>query len=53
MWIGIFEDNSADDQDGEFPSRRDLLNGQEVLDKMNGEKAFFLQTVIMHGFILY
>ena len=38
----IFEDNFSEDQDGEFPSHWDLINGQGVLNKMNNEEAFLL-----------
>lgn len=38
----IFEDNFSEDADGEFPSHWDLINGQGVLNKMQGEESFFL-----------
>ncbi len=38
----IFEDNFSQDQDGEFPSHWDLINGQGVLNKLNNEEAFYL-----------
>lgn len=33
----LFEDNFADDRDGEFPSHWELRAGQGVLNKLNGE----------------
>ena len=33
----IFDDNFKDDQDGEFASHWDLINGQAVLNKFNGD----------------
>jgi len=38
----LFEDNFADDQDGEFPAHWILQAGQAVINKINGEQAFFL-----------
>jgi hypothetical protein len=38
----LFEDNFADDQDGEFPSKWDLAAGQAVLNRINGELALFI-----------
>lgn len=38
----IFEDNFSEDADGEFPTHWDLINGQGVLNKLQGEEAFFL-----------
>lgn len=38
----IFDDNFADDQDGEFPAHWKLNKGQAVINKTNGEQAFFL-----------
>jgi len=38
----LFEDNFAEDQDGEFPSHWELKSGQAVLNKMGGDKAFML-----------
>ena len=38
----IFEDNFSTDQDGEFPSHWDLINGQGVLNKRDNEEAFYL-----------
>jgi len=38
----LFEDNFMDDQDGEFPAEWKLEKGQAVLNKINGEPAFFL-----------
>ncbi len=38
----IFEDNFQEDQDGEFPSHWDLLNGQGILNKMDNQETFFL-----------
>ncbi|MDP4218414.1 MAG: OmpA family protein [Bacteroidota bacterium] len=39
----IFEDNFADDQDGEFPAHWKLGKGQAIINKVNGgEQAFFL-----------
>lgn len=38
----LFEDNFMDDQDGEFPAKWDLLNGQGVVNKIKNEPAFFL-----------
>lgn len=38
----LFEDNFADDQDGEFPAHWELQSGQAVLNKINNEPAFFL-----------
>jgi OOP family OmpA-OmpF porin len=39
----IFEDNFADDQDGEFPAHWILNKGQGVVNKVNGaDQAFFL-----------
>jgi outer membrane protein OmpA-like peptidoglycan-associated protein len=38
----IFEDNFADDQDGEFPAHWKLEKGQAIINKIKGENAFFL-----------
>jgi outer membrane protein OmpA-like peptidoglycan-associated protein len=38
----IFEDDFRDDQDGEFPAHWTLENGQAIVNKVNGEPAFFL-----------
>ena len=38
----LFEDNFQGEQDGEFPSKWDLEKGQAVLNKVNGELAFFI-----------
>lgn len=38
----IFEDDFRDDQDGEFPARWKLDNGQALVNKVGGEPAFFL-----------
>ncbi len=38
----IFEDNFTEDQDGEFPSHWDLINGQGVLNKREDGEAFYL-----------
>ena len=39
----LFEDNFADDQDGEFPAHWELKSGQAVLNKTpTGEEALFL-----------
>ncbi|MBS1598940.1 MAG: OmpA family protein [Bacteroidetes bacterium] len=38
----LFEDNFADEQDGEFPSHWKLQSGQAVINKLNNEQAFFL-----------
>jgi OOP family OmpA-OmpF porin len=38
----LFEDNFADDQDGEFPSHWELTNGQAILNKIQGAPALFL-----------
>jgi OmpA-OmpF porin, OOP family len=38
----LFEDHFTDDQDAEFPSHWELLNGQGQLNKIGGEEAVFL-----------
>jgi outer membrane protein OmpA-like peptidoglycan-associated protein len=38
----LFEDHFADDQDGEFPIHWELIAGQAVLNKNNGEEALYL-----------
>ena len=38
----IFEDQFTDGQDGEFPPHWELLKGQAVLNKINGEEVFSL-----------
>jgi OOP family OmpA-OmpF porin len=38
----LFEDHFQDEQDGEFPSRWQLKNGQAVMNKLDGQPAFFL-----------
>jgi len=38
----LFEDNFADDQDGEFPAKWNLESGQGVLNKLNDELCFSL-----------
>jgi OOP family OmpA-OmpF porin len=38
----IFEDNFADDQDGEFPTHWKLGSGQAILNKIKGDEAFCL-----------
>ena len=38
----LFEDNFVDDQDGEFPAHWTLEAGQGVVNKVKGEKAFFM-----------
>jgi outer membrane protein OmpA-like peptidoglycan-associated protein len=38
----LFEDHFTGEADGEFPSRWELLSGQGVLNKMNGEEDFTL-----------
>lgn len=38
----IFEDNFTDDMDGEFPAHWELSAGQAIINKVNGEKAFYL-----------
>lgn len=38
----IFEDNFSEDQDGEFPSHWDLIQGQAILNKLKGEESFYL-----------
>lgn len=38
----IFDDNFADDQDGEFPAHWKLNKGQAVINKVQGEQAFLL-----------
>ncbi|HTS44515.1 MAG TPA: OmpA family protein [Puia sp.] len=38
----LFEDNFSDDQDGEFPAHWQLLSGQGVINKINGEPALML-----------
>ncbi|HEY4334959.1 MAG TPA: OmpA family protein, partial [Puia sp.] len=38
----IFDDNFADDADGEFPAHWSLEKGQAVVNKVSGTQAFFL-----------
>lgn len=38
----VFEDGFTDDQDGEFPAHWKLDAGQGVVNKVNGQPAFFL-----------
>lgn len=38
----LFADDFTEDMDGEFPSHWNLSSGQAVLNKINGEEAFFL-----------
>lgn len=38
----VFEDPFTEDQDGEFPSHWKLEKGQAIINKINGEQAFFL-----------
>ena len=38
----LFEDNFVGEQDGEFPTHWELVKGQGVLNKVNGELALFL-----------
>lgn len=38
----LFEDNFKEDQDGEFPAHWELKDGQGIMNKINGEPAFFL-----------
>jgi OOP family OmpA-OmpF porin len=38
----LFEDHFENEQDGEFPSRWQLKNGQAVMNKIEGQPAFFL-----------
>src|ERR1700694_1860757 len=38
----LFEDSFADDQDGEFPAHWVLEAGQGVVNKVKGDKAFFM-----------
>ncbi len=38
----LFEDNFSGEQDGEFPSKWDLEHGQALLNKVNGDLAFFI-----------
>jgi outer membrane protein OmpA-like peptidoglycan-associated protein len=38
----LFEDHFTDDQDGEFPAHWELLKGQGVVNKLNGEETFSL-----------
>ncbi len=38
----LFEDGFLDDQDGEFPAHWKLQKGQAVVNKIGGDKAFFL-----------
>ena len=38
----IFEDNFADEKDGEFPSHWDLEKGQAVINTLKGTKTFYL-----------
>ncbi|HLZ87835.1 MAG TPA: OmpA family protein [Puia sp.] len=38
----VFEDNFADDADGEFPAHWSLEKGQAIINKVGGIQAFFL-----------
>ncbi len=38
----VFEDHFTDDQDGEFPEHWRLNKGQGIINKVQGEQAFFL-----------
>jgi len=38
----VFEDHFTDDQDGEFPEHWKLNKGQGIVNKVQGEQAFFL-----------
>src|SRR6185436_9095863 len=38
----LFEDHFENDQDGEFPSHWQLKSGQAVINKIDGQLAFFL-----------
>jgi OmpA-OmpF porin, OOP family len=38
----VFEDHFTDDQDGEFPEHWKLDRGQGIINKVQGEQAFFL-----------
>lgn len=38
----VFEDHFTDDQDGEFPEHWKLSSGQAIINKVQGEQAFFL-----------
>ena len=38
----LFEDNFETDMDGEFPAHWELKNGQAILNKLEGELAFFI-----------
>lgn len=38
----LFEDNFADDQDGEFPAHWKLTKGQAVVNNIDGQPAFLL-----------
>jgi OmpA-OmpF porin, OOP family len=38
----VFEDHFTDDQDGEFPEHWKLDKGQGIVNKVQGEQAFFL-----------
>ena len=38
----VFEDHFTDDQDGEFPEHWKLTSGQGIINKVQGEQAFFL-----------
>jgi len=38
----LFEDNFAEDQDGEFPAHWELKDGQATVNKLNGELALFV-----------
>lgn len=38
----LFEDQFTEDQDGEFASHWDLVNGQAVVNKIEGQSAFLL-----------
>ncbi len=41
----LFSDNFADSRDGEFPPRYHLVNGQGVVNKVDGEPAFIFSEV--------
>ncbi len=52
----IFEDNLVDEENGEFPSRWDLVGGTIEVAEMNGEKVISIRgDVNMHykGFVPY
>lgn len=38
----IFEDNFSGDMEGEFPAHWELKSGQAVINKLNGEQAFYI-----------